>query len=83
MRTEFCLLNTEDGENLQEQAQLCLTYGSCVILYEDQIKKLCQFEVQKQVQKKMIQEHNAMSQENIKKIKKQVHGISMLTKFVY
>lgn len=31
----------------------------------------------------MVQEHNAMSQKNIKKIKGEVQGISMLTKFVY
>ena len=49
MTTEFCLLNTEDGENIQDKSHLCLTYGSCVILYDDQIKKLCQFEVQKQI----------------------------------
>ena len=49
MRTEFCLLKNEDGENLKDQSSLCFTYGSCVVLFDDQMQQICLKEVQKQI----------------------------------
>jgi hypothetical protein len=64
IRTEFCILKSkeEQEDEIIKMDLLCFTLGSCVILFDEQIHNLSVMEVQKQVEKKMIAEHNAISQ---------------------
>lgn len=59
--------------------KLCFTFGNCVLIFDQQIHNLSIQEVQKQIQKKMMNEHNGMTSENIKTIQKKIKDVSMLT----